>query len=122
MKATLGEVLTQHAFDHMIALCNRFTEQVQNALHEFNVGWSVNQLGARAEYRFTHPTPINGTQSMEGGDDELDEFMHLYMCNRGILMTPFHNMALMCPTTVQSDVDEHGRLFVDALKELTQVS
>lgn len=122
MRATLSEVLTEQNFDHMISLCDRFTEQVQDALNKYHVPWSVNQLGARAEYRFTKPTPINGTQSMEGGDDELDEFMHLYMCNRGILMTPFHNMALMCPTTSQADVDEHGRLFEAALAELTRVS
>jgi glutamate-1-semialdehyde aminotransferase len=86
----------------------------------FGMPWSISQLGARAEYRFTFPAPENGTQSMLAADDELDEFMHLFMCNRGILMTPFHNMALMCPTTTQEQVDLHYSLFRKALIELVQ--
>lgn len=120
MRATLGEVLTEQAFEHMIQLATRYTEQVNAALDEFGVPWSISQLGARAEYRFTFPAPENGTASMAAADDELDEFMHLYMCNRGILMTPFHNMALMCPTTTQEQVDLHDSLFRQALIELVQ--
>lgn len=119
MKATLEEVLTDDAFARMIELCTRYTEQVQELLMQYAVPWSISQVGARAEYRFTTPAPSNGTQAMLGGDELLDEFMHLFMCNRGILMTPFHNMALMCPTTTQADVDEHARLFEEAMKELT---
>ena len=122
MRATLDEVLTQDAFDRMIQLATRYTDQVNAALDEFGVPWSISQLGARAEYRFTFPAPENGTTSMLASDDELDEFMHLYMCNRGILMTPFHNMALMCPTTTQEQVDQHNSLFRQALSELVQVS
>ena len=119
MKATLEEVLTDDAFARMIELCTRYTEQVQELLTQYAMPWSISQVGARAEYRFTTPAPSNGTQAMLGGDELLDEFMHLFMCNRGILMTPFHNMALMCPTTTQADVDEHARLFEEAMKELT---
>ena len=119
MRATLSEVLTDEAFDRMISLCSRYTEQVNSLLEKYGVPWSISQVGARAEYRFTSPAPTNGTQAMLGGDELLDEFMHLYMCNRGILMTPFHNMALMCPTTTQADVDEHARLFEAAMQELT---
>ena len=122
MRATLDEVLTQDAFDRMIALATRYTDQVNAALDEFGVPWSISQLGARAEYRFTFPAPEDGTTSMQASDDELDEFMHLFMCNRGILMTPFHNMALMCPTTTQDQVDQHNLLFRQAISELVQVS
>lgn len=118
-RATLGEVLTEAAFEHMIALCDRYTAQVRTLLDEYDVPWSIAQVGARAEYRFTAPAPRNGTAAMQAGDDDLDEFMHLYMCNRGILMTPFHNMALMCPETTVADVDEHARVFEHALVELT---
>jgi len=86
------------------------------------VSWSIAQVGARAEYRFVSPAPTNGTAAMLAGDDDLDEFMHLFMCNRGILMTPFHNMALMCPSTSIEDVDLHAVLFEEALKELTSQS
>lgn len=120
MRATLGEVLTEQAFEHMIQLATRYTDQVNAALDKYAVPWSISQLGARAEYRFTFPAPKTGTDAMHASDDELDEFMHLYMCNRGVLMTPFHNMALMCPTTTQEQVDRHGDLFAQALSELTK--
>ena len=121
MRATLGEVLTEQAFEHMIHLATRYTDQVNAALDEYGVPWSISQLGARAEYRFKYPAPKTGTEAMLAGDDELDEFMHLFMCNRGVIMTPFHNMALMCPTTTQEQVDRHGSLFAQALFELTKV-
>ena len=120
MRATLGEVLTDAAFEHMVSLCDRYTKQVRDLLERYDVPWSISQVGARAEYRFTSPAPLNGTQAMLAGDDELDEFMHLFMCNRGILMTPFHNMALMCPVTTVNDVDRHAELFEQALRDLTQ--
>ena len=120
MRATLGEVLTEQAFEHMIALATRYTDQVNAALDEYGVPWSISQLGARAEYRFTYPAPKTGTEAMHAGDDELDEFMHLFMSNRGVLMTPFHNMALMCPTTTQQQVDRHGSLFAQAMAELAK--
>ena len=117
-RATLGEVLTDRAFEQMIALATRFTEGVQGVLDSADVPWSISQLGARAEYRFARPAPVTGTASNEAGDDDLDEFMHLYTLNRGILMTPFHNMALMCPATTQADVDLHTDVFASAIGEL----
>lgn len=118
MRATLSEVLTDAAFEEMIKLCDRYTEQVNSVLAKYDIPWSISQVGARAEYRFTKPAPVNGTQSAKASDDELDEFMHLFMCNRGILMTPFHNMALMCPTTTAAEVDQHAQLFEEAIREL----
>ncbi len=117
-RATLSEVLTDEAFVQMIALATSFTEGVQNVLDKADVPWSICQLGARAEYRFARPAPVNGTTSNDAGDDDLDEFMHLYTLNRGILMTPFHNMALMCPSTTQADVDLHTEVFAQAIDEL----
>ena len=118
MRATLGEVLTESAFTEMEKLCTRYTEQVQAVLDKYDVPWSISQIGARAEYRFARPAPVNGSESAAASDDELDEYMHLYMCNRGVLMTPFHNMALMCPTTKIEEVDKHGELFEAAIAEL----
>jgi glutamate-1-semialdehyde 2,1-aminomutase len=119
MRATLERVLTPSAFGHMTVLGGRFAFGVQEVLDRYQVGWSVVQLGARAEYRFTSPAPRTGDESAAAADDELDELMHLYTCNRGILMTPFHNMALMCPQTTASDVDLHTEVFDEAVAELT---
>lgn len=118
MRATLGEVLTDKAFDHMITLATRFREGVEATVAEHDVPWTIAQLGARAEYRFVSPAPRNGTESAAAHDDDLEEYLHLYMSNRGVLMTPFHNMALMCPTTTQADVDLHTRLFGQAVAAL----
>lgn len=117
-RATLGDVLTDQAFEQMIELATRFTEGVQAVLDKHDVPWSISQLGARAEYRFARPAPTNGTQSNEAGDDDLDEYLHLFTINRGVMMTPFHNMALMCPTTTQADVDLHTEVFTEAIDEL----
>jgi len=118
MKATLESVLTDDAFEHMVRLCDTYTNDVQALIERYEIPWSISQIGARAEYRFVSPAPINGTDSAAAADDELDEFMHLYMCNRGILMTPFHNMALMCPDTTAQDVADHAELFEQALVDL----
>ena len=121
MRATLENVLTAPAFEHMIELATRFTAGVQQTLDATRVPWSVSQLGARSEYRFASPAPRTGTDSAACADAELDEFLHLFMVNRGVLITPFHNMALMCPDTSAADVDEHTRLFAEAVGELVAV-
>jgi glutamate-1-semialdehyde 2,1-aminomutase len=119
MRATLEHVLDDRAFERMVALAGRFTAGVQGVIDATAMPWSVVQLGARTEYRFTSPAPRNGGASAAAGDQELDDFLHLYLHNRGILMTPFHNMALMCPATRQADVDLHTELFGAAVAELT---
>ena len=73
------------------------------------------QLGARAEYRFARPAPRTGTDSAGAGDDDVEEYLHLAMANRGILLTPFHNMALMCPATSETDVDRHTAAFAEVV-------
>ena len=62
--------------------------------------------------------PRSGNESRAAHDTELDELMHLYTLNRGIFMTPFHNMALMCPATAAADVDRHTAVFAEAIREL----
>jgi glutamate-1-semialdehyde 2,1-aminomutase len=118
MRATLGEVLTDRAFDGMIAVATRFTAGVRSVLDSRRLPWTIAQLGARAEYRFCPEPPRTGGQSEAAADTELDEYLHLYMINRGILMTPFHNMALMCPATTSADADAHTAVFAAAADEL----
>jgi glutamate-1-semialdehyde 2,1-aminomutase len=118
MRATLGEVLTEEAFAHMVDLATRYTAGVQATFDELDVPWSVSQLGARAEYRFARPAPHTGEESAAVADEELDAYLHLALCNRGILMTPFHNMALMCPETSAEDVDRHTAVFREVVGAL----
>jgi glutamate-1-semialdehyde 2,1-aminomutase len=118
MKATLQKVLTKDAFDRMIPMAERWTEGVAKAISEFELPWNVTRLGCRAEYLFASKTPGNGTEAHDAMDFELERFMHLYAMNRGILLTPFHNMALMSPMTAKEDIDQHTKVFREAAKEL----
>ena len=118
MRATLEHVLTDAAFESMTALATEFTSGVQDTIDRTGLPWSISRLGARAEYRFTSPPPRDGSTSAACADEELDEFLHLYLANRGVLITPFHNMALMCPDTTEDDVALHTRLFGDAVDAL----
>jgi glutamate-1-semialdehyde 2,1-aminomutase len=114
-RATLGEVLTGAAFEQMTALCDRFVAGVRGALAEHDVPWSIVQLGARAELAFAPDPPRNGTGSAALHDAELEDALHLYLLNRGVLITPFHNMALMSPATTDADVDRHTAVFGEFL-------
>ena len=118
VRATLAEVLTEEAFARMIPLAARFAAGVADVIEDAGLPWHVTELGCRAEYRFSARPPRNGAESAALGDDELERFLHLYALNRGILMTPFHNMALMSPATSETDVDLHTELFAAALAEL----
>ncbi|HLW85302.1 MAG TPA: aspartate aminotransferase family protein [Candidatus Sulfotelmatobacter sp.] len=118
MRATLTKVLTKEAFERMIPLAERWTAGVAKAIAEAGLPWHVTRLGCRAEYLFAAEPPKNGAEAHDAMDFELERFMHLYAMNRGILLTPFHNMALMSPQTEAEDVDRHTKVFREALKEL----
>jgi glutamate-1-semialdehyde aminotransferase len=97
---------------------SRFTAGVRDVIEQAGLPWSVVQLGARTEYRFASPPPRTGTASAAASDPELEDYLHVLMANRGVLMTPFHNMALMCPATSDEDVDRHTELFGEAVAAL----
>jgi glutamate-1-semialdehyde 2,1-aminomutase len=117
-RATLDQVLTEAAFERMIELAGRFTEGVQSVIDAHELPWHVVQLGARAEYGFLPEPPSNGGQAAAGSDPELEEYLHLFLLNRGVLITPFHNMALMSPATDANDVDRHTEAFGEACELL----
>lgn len=118
MRAVLGEVLTDESFGSMEVLATSFAEGVRESIERHALAWSVTQLGTRCEYRFMDPPPVNGGQSAASADAELEDYLHLYGVNRGVLLTPFHNMALMCPATTEQHVARHQRAFDAALDEL----
>jgi glutamate-1-semialdehyde aminotransferase len=118
VRATLTEVLTEAAFERMIRLGERWTVGVEDVIAARGVPWHVTRLGCRAEYHFMATVPRDGAEQFAAGDFELERFLHLYAMNRRILMTPFHNMALMCPATTEADVDRHTEVFAAAVDEL----
>ena len=118
MRATLTQVLTQTNFNHMIELGKLWCDGVDAVIREFELPWSCNRLGARGEYIFASTPPLTGAEAHNAGDFELEQYIHLRMLNDGFLITPFHNMALMCPQTTATDVDAHSRAFRAMCAEL----
>ena len=120
IRATLSEVLTAEAFEHTIPLAARFADGIREVVAEYGLPWNVTQLGARAEYRFEDEPARNGTGARDASDPELERFLHLHALNRGVLITPFHNMALMSPVTTEADVDRHTEVFREAVSDLLE--
>ena len=118
IRATLTHALLPEHFEKTIRLAGRWTDGVRNAYEKRSLPWSVQQLGCRAEYWFC-PPPRNGAQAAAAMDHDLDAFMHLWAINRGILLTPFHNMALFSPFHTNEDVNRHTAVFESALEALT---
>ena len=120
MRASLDKVITQKAFDKMMPLAIRFEKGVNDAIQEFEMPWNVTRLGVRIEYHFMPEPPRNGAQADAARDSELEKLMHLMALNRGILLTPFHNMALISPYTTKIDVDHHTRVFRECVEALVE--
>ena len=117
VRATLSTTLLQSDFDRMIPLATRWTAGVRESFEAFSLNWHVQQLGCRAEYWFG-PPPSDGAAAAATGDPDLESYLHLYALNRGVLLTPFHNMALMCPSHTREDVDRHTQVFSDSLQSI----
>lgn len=118
MRASLQKVLTEEAFLRIILLAERWSAGVRKAIVDFAIPWNVTRLGCGAEYLFTAQQPGIGSEAHAAMDFQLRTGMHLYAMNRGILLTPFHNMALMSAATEPEDVDRHSTVFRDAVREL----
>jgi glutamate-1-semialdehyde 2,1-aminomutase len=118
IRATLQQVLTEENFVRMEQLCTEWTKDVQAVIDEFQIPWQVSQLGCRAEYSFRATAPRTGKEAADADDFELQQYLHLHALNRGILMTPFHNMALISPATTIEDIKRHTSHFREAAQAL----
>lgn len=118
IRANLEYVMTDLAYTHMISLSERLAKGLNEAILNLNLPWCVTQVGARVEFQFSPIPPINGTKAGDILDSELEQTIHLYLLNRGILITPFHNMMLICPYTSTSDVDKLILEFTNVLGKI----
>lgn len=117
IRATLSSTLREEDFARMIPLATEWTDGVRSAYTRVGFDWHVQQLGCRAEYWFC-PPPRNGRDAALSIDHELDSYLHLFCLNRGILMTPFHNMALFSPFHDVDHVARHTEVFNLAMDSL----
>jgi glutamate-1-semialdehyde 2,1-aminomutase len=118
MAATLENVLTPEAYEGMFARAERFEAAGADIIARHGLPWHMCRLGCRVEYRYAATPPVNGSEAFASTDEELDDYTHIYALNRGVLLTPFHNMALMSPVTTDDDVDRCAEVFEASIQEL----
>ncbi|MCS7067708.1 MAG: aspartate aminotransferase family protein [Meiothermus sp.] len=118
MRATLEHVLTEEAYARMIALGEQLEAEVRGVMEQYRLPWHVTRVGCRVEYLFRPNPAQNGSEALAGQDPDLDPFIHLFMLNRGILLTPFHNMTLISPETTPEQVRRHTEVFEEAVQAL----
>jgi glutamate-1-semialdehyde 2,1-aminomutase len=116
-RAALSTSLRAEDFAVAIPLAERFTAGVSGVIEQHGLPWNVQRLGCRAEYWFC-PPPRNGADAAAAIDEDLEGFLHLWALNRGVLLTPFHNMALFSPSHTEADVDRHTEVFAEAVAAL----
>jgi len=118
VRATLEEVLTPENFFKMEQLAIIWQNNIQDTIDQNQLPWQVSRIGCRGEYSFRPTAPRTGAEAAAAEDFELGQFLQLHAINRGILMTPFHNMVLVSPDTTQADVDQHHSHFRHAVELL----
>ncbi len=121
-RATLTHVATEQAFERMISGANRIAEGLEAAIKKHDVPWSLICCGARTELHFMPSSPKNGSESKQAVYWDLIAYTHLYLANRGVLMTPFHNMMLVSPVTPDEDVELLVKVWDDCMAELAAVA
>ena len=116
--ATLTEVATEDAYSHMLALAEVLEHHLNALIKVHNLPWNISRMGARLELQFCEKPPINAAEARVVQNDTIESAIHLYLLNRGVLLTPFHNMMLVCPATTEADINKLIQVFNDCLKEL----
>jgi glutamate-1-semialdehyde 2,1-aminomutase len=119
LATNLTEVATETAFNTMIARQTQLAAGMQKIIDQHELPWNVTQLGARSEFQFCPVSPRNGSEAELAMDDALERAVHLYLLNRGIMITPFHNMTLVCPDTSEAHIEQFLGAFAACLGELT---
>jgi glutamate-1-semialdehyde 2,1-aminomutase len=120
MRATLSELMTEAVYAPMLALSTQLAQGLRDAIARHGLPWCVTQLGARCEFQFSATPPRNGTQAGAALDADLEHLIHLALLNRGVLITPFHNMLLVCPQTTVADVARLLAAFDEVLGEIVE--
>jgi len=104
MRASLAEVMTPAAYEHMLALAERLADGIRQLIARHQLPWCVTQVGARTEFQFCPMPPRNGSEAGHILDPELEHLIHLGLLNRSVMITPFHNMMLVSPATTLEQV------------------
>lgn len=118
MRACLTDVMTHAAYAHMTSLAEYLASGLRSEVERHALPWTVTQIGARAELVFSSRPLENGAEAAAAIDHMVERAIHLYLLNRDVLVTPFHNMTLVAPTTTRADVDRLVNRIGEALSLL----
>lgn len=119
MRAMFENVITEQSYEHMCSMAAALEEGIGASIERHGMPWHVSRLGARVEYG-TSPEPWKtGSEVHAGADNEVERLVHLYCLNRGVLVTPFHNMLLTSPATGERHVQRHNEAFDEIVGELS---
>ncbi len=120
IKTVLKEFFTQEAFAPLIALATRLERGIADVIIKYELDWHVTRVGARVEFMCCKTPPRNGFEASQVIHQPIDVAVHHYLLNRGVVITPFHNMMLICPATTEKNVEQLLKTLDDCLSELTQ--
>jgi glutamate-1-semialdehyde 2,1-aminomutase len=120
IKTVLTTFFTQEAFAPLIVLARRLERGVADVIIKYNLDWHVTRVGARVEFMCCPMPPRNGYEASQVIHQPIDVAVHHYLLNRGVVITPFHNMMLVCPATTEQDVEKLLEALDACISELTQ--
>ena len=108
LRANLCEVMTPDAYATMTLAADALERGLVGVIQAAHLPWCITRLGARLELQFCARSPHDAQSARAAMDGPLEAALHLYLLNRGVLITPFHNMMLVSPATT----GEHIALLV----------
>jgi len=118
LQASLEHLHTRANYAHMLDLAAVLEHGLRERIATAGWSWTVTRLGARMELQFMPHTPSNAQDVRDHAQGELEALTHLFMLNRGVLLTPFHSMMLVSPATTHGDVTRLLGVFDELLAAL----
>lgn len=104
MRAVLEQILTEDVYAAAMPLAERLERGIDELIAHHKLAWRIVRVGLRAEIVVAGELPRNGTQALLHAHSDVEHALHLFCLNRGVVITPFHNMMLVCPQTKPEDV------------------
>jgi glutamate-1-semialdehyde 2,1-aminomutase len=118
LRACLEEVMTEAAYETMNRHADRLEQGFTAAIRAAGLPWHVSRVGARLEIVFSADTVRNAQESRAAAIDDIQHALHIGLLNQGYLVTPFHNMVLVAPTTTSEQIEGLLGAFENVLKRL----
>ena len=105
IRTMLETYFTPQTFAPLFDLAERLERGIADVIIKHGVPWHVVRVGARVEFMCCPKPPQNGAEAAQVIHQPIDTAIHHYLLNRGLVITPFHNMMLICPSTAKADAD-----------------